>query len=149
MKYQPHTKRLVLEVLKEFPEIDCTIDYLSTPNHLRISNSLAESLDKLEPNKFKVINEFNKLDGVFPMDIAVLRDEEPVAFIEINGGVHYKNPNKLDELNRKDRLKVSLYSLKYPKAKILHVPVMQKRWMSSNNIGSNLASTIMNLPLSK
>ena len=39
---------------------------------------------------FSVLNEFNGMKGVLAMDAAVFKDDQLVAFVEIDGESHYK-----------------------------------------------------------
>lgn len=144
LQSHPNTNRLVMEILQKFPELDLSKNELGYTSsiHLQISNVLQEELNKVQEGTFLVKNEFDGLQGVFPMDIAVFSENMPIAFVEVDGNFHYQIPSKLDELRRKDRLKEMIYMNKFPNVKFYRIP-LHKSMKDVSAIGERLASKIL------
>lgn len=99
--------------------------------HSCISHSLEEAFAHEEPRDVfahvEVFNEYLGVDGVFPMDIAILFHGDVVAFIEIDGAFHYSRGDVSNSriLHRVDQLKEYLYRSRYPQVPIYRVAASQ------------------------
>lgn len=99
--------------------------------HSCISHSLEEAFALEEPRDVfahvEVFNEYLGVDGVFPMDIAILFHGNVVAFIEIDGAFHYSRGDVSNSriLHRVDQLKEYLYRSRYPQVPIYRVAASQ------------------------
>ena len=110
--------------------------------HAQIVKYLVESLTAKDQN-YSIFNEFSGFQGVFPIDCAVYKNNELVAFVEIDGEFHYNPINQ--ELRRKDRLKEKLYSLAYPNIPLFRVKNDQVTVIGYPDSGRVLASWILKL----
>jgi hypothetical protein len=83
--------------------------------------------------KYTVEIERSSFNGIFPVDIAILRNNiEVIAFIEVDGPHHYRGDGSL---RRKDKLKEALYIQKHPDCSMYRV-----RWDEENEIGAEVLS---------
>eukprot|EP01031_Cornospumella_fuschlensis_P027911 gene27911-33707_t len=121
-----HTTQLVREILGDhIPTI--RIQACNTPSALHTS-IYQELSTVLNDGRYVMVNEFQGLGGIFPIDIAVCVkgpaggsdadgcELNPLAFIEVDGPTHYTfTPRKpYISLHRVDLLKEHLYAQRYP-----------------------------------
>ena len=95
-----------------------------------------------------MFNEFNGLNGVFPVDVAIYYREQLVAFVEVDGEFHYKfdieaqdqavpkwmRENNPTLLRRKNTLKEFCYRKTYP-----HLPLYRIRSDQCETVGFPMA----------
>lgn len=107
--------------------------------HAMTVQAMATALGKLSP-AYEYCNEFNGLQGVFPIDAAVFHAGELVALVEVDGEFHYKSLGQ--QLRRKDRLKEFLYRCHYPTVPLCRMRCDQLQVIGYPRAGEALASWI-------
>lgn len=96
--------------------------------HERVVEGLTNAFDA-DPTRhdINVHLEVSSFGGIFPIDAAVSRDGEIMAFLEVDGPQHYRSDGKL---RRKDQLKESMYLKKHPLCSFHRI-----RWDEENSLG--------------
>jgi hypothetical protein len=107
--------------------------------HAQTVHAMMDELLALSPN-FSCVNEFNGLQGVFPVDCAVYCRDALVAFVEVDGEFHYKDLGQ--HLRRKDRLKEHIYRFHYPGVPLFRIRSNQIDAIGFKQVGKALASWI-------
>lgn len=119
----PQGHAMILEELGSKPSIDVPAANITNQAHRRV----AKEFCRLLPD-FEVENEFSCVGGVWDIDIALKRDGQVVAFVEVNGMVHYKLEG---QLRRKDLLKEFIYAHTFPGRKIYRIDVHEKTMLDA------------------
>ena len=115
--------------------------------HAQTVQHMLEDLQATSPD-FSCFNEFNGLQGVFPVDCAVYYKDALVALVEVDGEFHYKLLGQ--QLRRKDRLKEHLYRCHYPNIPLYRMRTDQLNVIGYPKAGGALAKWIVkDLDLSK
>lgn len=140
MQNIPSCKEYAISILRSIPKVTGPHPDIPSYLHAQIVKYLIESLNEKDEN-YSIFNEFSGFQGVFPIDCAVYKNNELVAFVEIDGEFHYNPINQ--ELRRKDRLKEKLYSLAYPNVPLFRVKNEQVSVIGYPDSGRILASWIM------
>ncbi len=140
MQNIPPCKDYAISKLGAIPRVTGPHPDIPSYLHAQIVKHLVDSLTEKDPN-YSIFNEFSGFQGVFPIDCAVYKNNELVAFVEIDGEFHYNPINQ--ELRRKDRLKEKLYSLAYPNIPLFRVKNEQVSVIGYPDSGRILASWIL------
>jgi hypothetical protein len=139
LKAIPGGKELVVDVLGYFPKLSGPCGTVPSKLHARTIHAMLRNLDYIKYG-FDVTNEFNGLDGVFPVDAAVYFKDELIAFIEIDGEFHYRQLGQV--LRRKDRMKEFLYRHEYPNIPLFRIRDDQCAVLGVHRAGQELATWI-------
>ena len=154
----PKGVEFVISHLGEFPICSGPSGTVPSGLHTRCAHSMIHKLNAGEfrssssshSPKYNIMNEFNGLGGVFPVDVGVYYDEKLVAFVEIDGEFHYKFNSRADvgsddgwngKLRRKDKLKEACYRHKYP-----DVPLFRIRSDQCEQLGMDRAGLWKHCP---
>jgi hypothetical protein len=129
MRVVPKGSELVMDILGYHPRTSGPSATIQSKLHAKTSNSMLTHLLNHSID-FDIFNEFNGLQGVFPIDTAVYYKNELVALVEIDGEYHYKS----QQLRRKDRLKDFLYRHHYS-----NIPLYRMKYDQINVIGTSKA----------
>ena len=129
MRVVPKGSELVMDILGYHPRTSGPSATIPSKLHATTSNSMLTHLLNHSID-FDIFNEFNGLQGVFPIDTAVYYKNELVALVEIDGEYHYKS----QQLRRKDRLKDFLYRHHYS-----NIPLYRMKYDQINVIGTSKA----------
>jgi len=132
-------RNIVIDALGVFPPCSGPCGTIPSTTHGMVANAMLASLQEVD-NGYEIFNEFNGFTGVFPIDVAVYKNQKLVAFVEIDGAHHYNIEGKL---KRKDSLKEFLYSKKYPNIEIFRIRSDQCEAIGHRKAGHALASWIL------
>lgn len=117
-----------------------SIDTHKKTSHLQ--HSVVKSITKemqIRNDDLTVRKEFSSFRGAFPIDATVFEDDEPVAFVEVDGPHHYHEGGVL---RRKDIMKESLYRQKYPCATFTRIKFDQVHHFGPIYVGREVANYI-------
>jgi hypothetical protein len=107
--------------------------------HASTVHAMMNALHDVSPD-FECVNEFNGLQGVFPVDAAVYYKDSLVALVEVDGEFHYKQLGQ--QLRRKDRLKEFMYRCAYPRIPLYRMRADQLQVIGYPRAGEALAKWI-------
>jgi hypothetical protein len=114
--------KLLLKI-KSFPEVEISSLSRSSPasSHLKLYKQLEIDIRKYQEEHrdaiYEIINEYEGIrKGLYPVDIAIKKDNKIIGFIEVDGEFHYRidKETKSKKLRRADQLKEFLYHYDYP-----------------------------------
>jgi len=91
-----------------------------------LANDLRQSLEL----KYDIISEYSSFQGVFPVDIAIMKNNMLIALIEVDGPHHFRYDGSI---RRKDKLKELMYTRMNPDILFHRI-----RWDEVNKYGSLL-----------
>jgi hypothetical protein len=107
--------------LQQFSDFNMSFEKnLPSPAHWKVYVQLQEDLKKKgkeDGNKYEIINEYEGIrGGLFPVDIAIKKNDKIIGFIEVDGDHHYRIDKETGKkkLRRVDQLKEFLYRHHYP-----------------------------------
>jgi hypothetical protein len=143
MQSQENTKCLALEVLGTMPKIQARSDLTFSNLQELVNHELHAQLSNLDSN-YVLLDEFQGLDGIFPMDIAVFHHSKPVAFLEVDGISHYRKRDRTQGscLKRTELLKEHLYRSRYEDVPVYRVSGAQVRRQGAATLMHELAAKI-------
>eukprot|EP01041_Mallomonas_annulata_P006381 gene6381-12902_t len=109
----------------------------------QVVNGLQNALDTCtiqQPHYCKIQHEYTAFDGLFPVDAAISRHGNIIAFLEVDGPHHYRDDGRL---RRRDLLKEGMYKGLYPQSDFHRI-----RWLEANKhgaaeVGADLAAIII------
>jgi hypothetical protein len=114
--------KLLLKI-KSFPEVEISsqLETFSTSSHLKLYKQLHIDIQKYQEEHrnaiYEIINEYEGIrKGLFPVDIAIKKNNKIIGFIEVDGEFHNRidKETKSKKLRRADQLKDFLYRYDYP-----------------------------------
>jgi hypothetical protein len=114
--------KLLLKI-KSFPEVEISSLPRSSPtsSHLKLYKQLEIDIRKYQEEHrdaiYEIINEYEGIrKGLYPVDIAIKKDNKIIGFIEVDGEFHYRidKETKSKKLRRAEQLKEFLYHYDYP-----------------------------------
>jgi hypothetical protein len=128
------------------PEDVITSVSQSSAEHLVLAQQLKDALEaRTKPeegnNKYEIVNEFEGIkQGLFPVDMAIKKNDQILGFVEVDGPFHYRfdKESGKQKLRRLDQLKETLYHHDYPKIPFIRI---SSRTIRDND--SSLSSSIL------
>jgi hypothetical protein len=113
----------LLVFCKSFPEVAVSsqLEVFPTSSHLKLYKQLQIDIQKYQEEHrntiYEIINEYEGIrKGLFPVDIAIKKNNKVIGFIEVDGEFHYRidKETKSKKLRRAEQLKEFLYHFDYP-----------------------------------
>jgi hypothetical protein len=121
--------KLLLKI-KSFPEvaISSQLETFPSSSHLKLYKQLEIDIQKYQEEHrnaiYEIINEYEGIrKGLYPVDIAIKKNNKIIGFIEVDGEFHYRidKETKSTKLSRADQLKEFLYDYDYPDVPFLRL----------------------------
>jgi hypothetical protein len=112
---------LPTDLFDKFPEVATSSQPKTSPtsSHLKLYKQLGIDTQKYQEQDaiYEIINEYEGIrKGLFPVDIAIKKNNKVIGFIEVDGEFHYRidKETKSKKLRRAEQLKEFLYHHDYP-----------------------------------
>lgn len=140
MQAIPNCKQLVIDMLGYVPVLSGPGGNVPSRLHSNIVRAMSDNL-ATKTKEFEIVNEFNGLNGVFPVDVALYAKDQLISLIEIDGEMfHY---DSRENLNRKDQLKQFCYKVKYPDIPFIRIRSDKVNAITVPALGKSLAGWIL------
>jgi hypothetical protein len=111
------------DLFDKFPELPISSQPKTSPtsSHLKLYKQLEIDTQKYQEEHrdaiYEIINEYEGIrKGLYPVDIAIKKNNKVIGFIEVDGEFHYRIDKQTNskKLRRSDQLKEFLYHHDYP-----------------------------------
>eukprot|EP01039_Chlorochromonas_danica_P004309 gene4309-4730_t len=107
----------------------------------RVMNGLKQAIKDLPgSHDFEVTKEWSGLEGIFPVDAAILRRGQVLVLLEVDGPHHYRHDG---QLRRSDLLKQFLYRNSYPSAVFHRISYDEEEKVGADALGKELAAVLL------